>query len=150
MREGDMTRKQKMKQVVCPNCGGSHELPVGYQITNHKNVSVCLGILTRRAEAAEAERDDLRDANGVLSEALEAARSTLEALTARVAELEAQLAAAHLNPYNTAPLGEHVIVTLRTKGWRDEDGLWDWDDYGDWDVVGWQPLPPAPDTETTP
>lgn len=73
-------------------------------------------------------------------------------LTARVAELEAQLAAAHLNPYNTAPLAEHVIVTLRTEGWRDEDGLWDWDDYGDWDVVGWQPLPPAPDTQeaTTP
>ena len=139
-----MTRKQKTKPVVCPNCGGSHELPVGYQITNHKNVSVCLGILTRRAEAIEAERDDLRDANGVLSEALEAARQMLVKLSARVAELEAQLAAAHLNPYNTAPLAEHVIVTLRTEGWRDEDGLWDWDDYGDWDVVGWQPLPPAP------
>lgn len=47
--------------------------------------------LRARLAIAEAERDDLRDANGILSEALEAARQTLEALTARVVELEAAL-----------------------------------------------------------
>lgn len=48
--------------------------------------------LVARLAVAEAERDDLSDANGILSEALEVARPTLEALTARVAELEAALA----------------------------------------------------------
>ena len=91
----------------------------------------------QRASDAEIERDSAN-----VEAALE--QSNAREAWQRVSELEAQLAAAHLNPYNTAPLAEHVIVTLRTEGWRDEDGLWDWDDYGDWDVVGWQPLPPAP------
>lgn len=112
----------------------------------------------RAEEELEAQRESGDETNGFIDSLIAALDhpirgdevflseivETATALKARVAELEAQLAAAHLNPYNTAPLAEHVIVTLRTEGWRDEDGLWDWDDYGDWDVVGWQPLPPAP------
>ena len=142
MREGDMTRKQKMKQVVCPNCGGSHELPVGYQITNHKNVSVCLGILPRRAEEAEAERDDLRDANGVLSEALEAARQTLEALTARVAELEA--ARRFKRGYPDKP-GMYIVRradgTVGTARYY-TDG-WNWGAFNT-DITQWAEMPEEP------
>ena len=46
----------------------------------------------QRANDAEVERDELRDANSVLSDALEKTRQALGAVTARVAELEAQLA----------------------------------------------------------
>lgn len=57
--------------------------------------------------------------------------------------LRAELDAARLNEWDTAPEGEHVMVTLRTVGWR-VAGLWEWDDNGYWDVLGWQPLPDAP------
>ena len=46
----------------------------------------------QRADDAEVERDELLDANSVLSDALEKTRQALGAVTARVAELEAQLA----------------------------------------------------------
>lgn len=46
----------------------------------------------QRADDAEVERDELRDANSVLSDALEKTRQALGAVTARVAELEAELA----------------------------------------------------------
>ena len=66
----------------------------------------------------EAERDDLRDANGILSEALEAARQTLEALTARVVELEAALDA----EFSATTLGYETVRVaniMRAKGqWR--------------------------------
>ena len=65
------------------------------------------------------------------------------AALARVAELEAS---PPLNPWNTAPVGEHVLVTLRTEAWRNDDGLWDWDTNGNWEIVGWQPLPPQEPT----
>ena len=54
-------------------------------------------------------------------------------------------AARLLNPWDTAPVNEHVTVTLTTVGWFTNDGVWDWDDNGCWDVLGWQPLPAAPD-----
>ena len=60
--------------------------------------------------------------------------------------LRAELDAARLNEWDTAPEGEHVMVTLRTVGWR-VAGLWEWEDNGYWDVLGWQPLPDAPGDE---
>ena len=66
------------------------------------------------------------------------------ALLAELDALRAELDAARLNEWDTAPEGEHVMVTLRTVGWR-VAGLWEWDDNGYWDVLGWQPLPDAPD-----
>jgi len=105
----------------------------------------------QRATDAEVERDAVRDANGVLSEALEATRSTLEALTARVAELEAQLDAQQWRPVTEEwpPYDKCVPVRMRNGairwGFRRGD-FWHLTvgKYGREGVTHAYVLPPAP------
>ncbi len=115
----------------------------------------------QRANDAEVERDELRDANSVLSDALEKTRQALGAVTARVADLEAALAAeraAHQwrpvsqKPMHTLryqvvlqhgqrfPAVDHVVYDAMS-GWASPDAIY-------WRPI--PPLPPAPPQEPTP
>ena len=143
-----MTRKQKTKPVVCPNCGGSHELPVGYQITNHKNVSVCLGILTRRAEAAEAEAARLRDENAEAWHAFDRQQDRGNRLATRVAELEAQLTAQGWRPVTENPVVtmqyQVVVQHSRQQPTADHMAYYPSSGWTGTDVIFWRPIPPLP------
>lgn len=96
----------------------------------------------QRATDAEVERDAVRVANGVLSEALEATRSTLEALTARVAELEA--ARRFKRGYPDKP-GMYIVRradgTVGTARYY-TDG-WNWGAFNT-DITRWAEMPEEP------
>ena len=115
-----------------------------------------------RAEAAEAERDEYKlqrdkwiaDEPVIEAEAArlrdECSRAEMAAIyfEARVAELEAQLAAQGWRPVTDDEPEEAAEVELLAVGYRD-GGNWYYHD--DNPVRGWRPLPaPAPDTEPTP
>jgi hypothetical protein len=100
--------------------------------------------LLARAEAAEAERDELRDANDVLSDALKDTRQVLEEVTARVAELEAALAAQQWRPVTITEPSPDFTVELIVVGYRGHDGYWHYPDGPEGLVIrGWRPVPPS-------
>ena len=78
-----------------------------------------------RAEAAEAERDDLHRQLAELAAVLEEIEAERLALAARVAELEAQLAAQEWRNFTGhPPIGEPIQITTVTDAVRAEpDGL---------------------------
>ena len=93
----------------------------------------------QHAEVVEARAAELQAALDEARGGMEIHRAISDAANRRVAELEAE----QLNPWDTAPIGERVTVTLRTEGWRTDEGLWEWDDNGNWEVVGWEHPAPA-------
>ena len=103
----------------------------------------------QRANDAEVERDELRDANSVLSDALETTRQTLVTLTARAAELQAALAAeraAHAwRPFHVNgdhPIGVPIEAIIVVED--DPDNLtWVFD------VRFWRPAAPQEPTPAT-
>ena len=107
----------------------------------------------QRANDAEVERDELRDANSVLSDALETTRQTLVTLTARVAELEAQLAAQGWRPGSETPAPDWY-QTVETIDGVFSHAYFDgavWQGYPDNYPPMWYrpipPLPPAPNVQ---
>ena len=112
--------------------------------TKRLATSVAAALLDKEIDGEIEGGAVLRIAQDTIAELL-ALRAQLAAATDKAKEHRALLAARLLNPWDTAPVNEHVTVTLTTVGWFTNDGVWDWDDNGCWDVLGWQPLPAAPD-----
>ena len=122
--------------------------------------------LRARAEAAEAERDDANIAASLNKSRVEEMVDRLsfemkrrEALAARVAELDAQLAAQGWRAMNTPPeapgeyeIGADYIPDVRRAEYHVDTNTWYeqiWQ-LADW-ATRWRPLPaPAPDMEPTP
>ena len=112
----------------------------------------------QRADDAEVERDELRDANSVLSDALETTRQTLVTLTARAAELEAQLAAQGWRPvtekpekpgwYSVYDSDGHVFYNADIFPYRVARWTGKWDSAFNGLIDYWCPLPPAPQEPT--
>ena len=98
-----------------------------------------------RAEAAEAERDDLHRQLAELAAVMEEIEAERLALAARVAELEAQQAAQEWRPVSDVP--DHEEVELLVRGYIGDDGKWYYRDGID-PMRGWRPLPPAPQEPT--
>ena len=77
-------------------------------------------------------------------------RKQLAAALARVAELEAQLAAQGWRPVTITEPSPDFTVELIVVGYRGHDGYWHYPDGPDGLVIrGWRPVPTVPQ-ETTP
>ena len=109
-----------------------------------------------RAEAAEAERDELRERHDNLKNAYanlveEAAERLVRRLVRmyaaerRVAELEAQLAAQGWRPVTITEPSPDFTVELLIVGYRGHDGYWHYPDGPEGLVIrGWRPAPQEP------
>ena len=93
--------------------------------------------LRARAEAAERERDEYKIQRDLF-------RVSDAELTARVAELEAQLAAQGWRPVTITEPSLNVMAELIIVGYRGHDGYWHYPDGPEGLVIrGWRPVPVA-------
>ena len=96
--------------------------------------------------AFETEMKHLRGAYIVdIAPACEMYRAAL----ARVAELEAQLAAQQWRPVTEKPTADETYLLYRasppqTEPWRYDFGVWEDDRWDNEGFTHWRPLPPAP------
>ena len=123
---------------------------------NSHNLNESLGdenrALLARAEAAEAERNELRERHDNLKNAYanlveEAAERLVRRLVRmyaaerRVAELEAQLAAQGWRPVTITEPSLNVMAELLIVGYRGDDGYWHYPDGPEGLVIrGWRPV----------
>ncbi len=149
-------------------------------VVSHQTRSYCTWAALARAEAAEADRDDavavelsdvlillgldpnefeLDQMRGVTHGVIDAMRQRNDALAARVAELESQIAAQGWRPVTEKPdkpgwyvvydSDGHVFYNADIFPYRVARWTGKWDSAFNGLVDYWRPLPPAPQ-ETTP
>ena len=100
-----------------------------------------------RAEAAEAEAAEARATNEALAELAASETERRVALAARVAELEAQVAAQSAQGWRDfterPPIGEQIQITTVIDAVREEpDGLYRIGNTSEWQA--WRPAPQEP------
>ena len=97
-----------------------------------------------RAEAAEAEAQALRGLAVAIQGRLDFELERRQAAEARVAELEAALAAQGWQPVTITEPSLNVMAELIIVGYRGHDGYWYYPDDPDGLVIrGWRPVPPS-------
>jgi hypothetical protein len=97
-----------------------------------------------RAEAAEAEAQALRGLAVAIQGRLDFELERRQAAEARVAELEAALAAQGWRPVTITEPSLNVMAELIIVGYRGHDGYWYYPDDPDGLVIrGWRPVPPS-------
>ena len=100
--------------------------------------------LLARVEAAEAEVVDLHRQLAEMAAAMEEIEDERLAIVARVAELEAQLAAQGWRPVTITEPSPDFTVELLIVGYRGHDGYWHYPDGPEGLVIrGWRPVPVA-------